>query len=317
MKYFLSILSVLAVLHADSKTTSFRSVGSTILLMDSTSAAMDNSRADGYTSSLTPFDLAIRFDKTPSSLSQTDYLNKSAHEMRNWSADELGKLKEAFGQIDAYVKKTGLHLHMPDTVKLVRTDGAEEFGAEGYTRGNRIMLNTGVQPIDLHLVAHELWHVISRSNEGVRNDAYAVFHFKPCNNIDYKAALKGQVITNPDCPTLQHYVSVAKDGKTIDVAPVLYTKDPYSPGFSAMQHASIGLLALTGDDSHKQPMMKEGQAVVYEFNEVPDFFQKAGMNTQYVLHIEEITAEHFAALVGEVKMRQMEYVDGLKAALMK
>jgi hypothetical protein len=317
MKYFLSSLCLLAVLHADGKPISLRCAGSTIVLMDSTSAALDNSRPDAYTATLTPFDLAIRFDKAPGSLSQKDYLSRSAHEMRDWSADEQSKLKEAFGQIEAYVKKTGLHLHMPDTVKLIRTAGAEEFGAEGYTRGNRIMLNTGVQPIDLHLVAHELWHVISRMNENVRNDAYAVFHFKPCNNIDYKGALKGQVITNPDCPTLQHYVSVSKDGKTVDVAPVLYTKEAYSPGFSAMQHASIALLALTGDDSHKQPMMKEGQAVVYEFNDVPDFFQKAGMNTQYVLHIEEITAEHFAALLGDVKMRQMEYVDGLKAVLIK
>jgi hypothetical protein len=285
--------------------------------MDSASAAVTNSRPDAYTRTLTPFDLSIRFDKPQGTLRQEDYLRKAATEVHNWPEDEQAKLKDAFEQIDAYVQKTGAHLHMPDTVELIKTSGGEEFGAEGYTRGNRIMLNTAAQPIDLHLVAHELWHVISRTNEGVRNDAYAVFHFKPCNNIDYKAALKGQVITNPDCPLLQHSVSLEKDGKTIEVVPVLYTKEAYSPGFSAMQHASIGLLALTGDDAHKQPMMREGQAVVYEFNDVPDFFQKAGTNTQYVLHIEEITAEHFAALIGDQKMRQMEYVDGLKSVLMK
>jgi hypothetical protein len=285
--------------------------------MDSASAAVINSQPDAYTRTLTPFDLSIRFDKALGSLKQEDYLRKAAAEVHNWPEDEQAKLKDAFEKIDAYVQRTGARLHMPDTVKLIKTSGGEEFGAEGYTRSNRIMLNSAAQPIDLHIVAHELWHVISRTNEGIRDDAYAVFHFKPCNNINYKEALKGQVITNPDCPTLQHSISVQKDGKSIEVVPVLYTKQAYSPGFSAMQNASIGLLALTGDDKHKQPQVEDGKAVVYEFNDVPDFFQKAGMNTQYILHIEEITAEHFAALLSDAKMRQMEYVEGLKAVLMK
>lgn len=298
-----------------SKQISFPCAGSVILLMDSSSAAVANILPDAYTRELTPFDLAIRLDKMPESLTQDDYLDEAAANVRNWPADEGAKLQVAFTELDAFVKKNGLHLHLPDTVKMIKTTGQEEFGAEGYTRGNRIMLNTAAEPISIHLVAHELWHVISRTNEQLRNDAYAVFHFKPCNSIVYKSALHGQVITNPDCPWLQHYVSVEKDGRTYDVVPVLYTKEAYHPGFSAMQNASIGLLVLSGDERHKKPLMGSDNAVVYDFGQIPDFFKKVGANTQYVLHIEEIAAEHFASLVGNRKLPEMTYVDGVKAVL--
>ncbi len=319
-KHIPTVAALCLAMHiapAWSKQITFPCAGSTIVLMDSASAANINVQADAYTRELTPFDLAIRFDKTPDKLSQRDYLHKAAVDARNWPADEQAQLRLAFGRIDSFAKASGVRLHMPDTVKMIKTSGGEEFGAEGYTRGNRIMLNTAAQPIGLHLVAHELWHVISRGDEKVRNDAYAVFHFKPCNNIVYKPAMHNHVITNPDCPYLQHYVHIDKDGAGSDVAPVLYTKEDYHPGFVAMQSASIGLLALTGDDAHKQPLMKDGEPVIYEIETSPDFMKQIGMNTQYLLHIEEIAAEHFAALVGGMKLRQMEYVEGMKAALMQ
>jgi hypothetical protein len=316
MKHFILPLLLCTSISAYAQKT-FPCAGSIILLMDSASAAATNLQPDAYSHELTSFDLAIRFDKMPETLKQEDYLKKAATSVRDWPDDEQAKLKDAFDQIDAFVKKTGVHLHLPDTVKMIKTTAAEEFGAEGYTRGNRIMLNTKAEPIGLHLVAHELWHVISRLNEPLRNEAYAVFHFRPCNNIAYKPALHNQVITNPDCPFLQHCVRIEKDGSKQDVAPILYSKDAYKQGAVMLQGASVGLLALTGDDHHKQPLMKDGQPVVYELEAVPDFTKQIGMNTAYVLHVEEIVAEHFASLAEGRQLKQMEYVAGLKTVLMK
>ena len=322
MKYrFHALLLLLALLihpqPASSRSSlTFSCAGSVISLLDSADAAAISIRPDAYTREHTSFDRSIRFDK-PDGLTEADYLQAAAKNVRTWPAAEQAQLRKAFAAIDSFAKASGLKLHLPDTVKMIKSTAGEEFGAEGYTRENRIMLNTGAQPISTHLVAHELWHVISRANAAVRTHAYAAFHFKPCNNIVYKPALNDQVITNPDCPYLLHYISVEIEGKQQDVTIALYSKTGYQPGYTIDKYVNIGLLALSGDDTHKKPLIKDGKPVIYELTETPDFLKKVGMNTDYILHVEEITAEHFAALVTGKQLPQMEYVNGVKKALMK
>lgn len=299
---------------AAGKTVSFTCAGSTILLLDSTQAAKENRMTDAYTDSHTDFDLEIRLNKA-TNVAEREYLELAAKEARNWTPAEELQLRKAYAHIDSMARATGIHLHLPDTVEMVRTHGKEEFGAEGYTRSNRIMLNTDAQPIDLHLVAHELWHVISRTHPKVRDEAYAVFHFKPCNNIVYKPAMHDRVITNPDCPFLMHYITIQVDGKPQDGALILYSKNDYHEGYGLQEYAAIGFLGLTGDDAYKTPLLKNGEPVIYELQNVPDLFQQIGMNTQYLLHIEEVTAEHFSALMGGSNMKQIEYVTGLGKVL--
>ncbi len=295
---------------------SFRCAGATIVLLDSTEAATLNSRSDAYTRSHTAFDRAIRLNKAAGT-TESDYLQAAARSVRSWPADEQAQLRRAFASIDSFARSSGIPLHFPDTVKMIKTSAAEEFGAEGYTRDNRIMLRTEAQPVSTHLLAHELWHVISRHDAKLRDRAYAAFQFKPCNNIDYKPALKNKVITNPDCPDLRHYVTIEQDGRAYDVALMLYSGKDYQPGYGMEQYARIGLLALTGDDAHKQPLLQDGAPVIFELTDAPDFMKKVGMNTPYLLHVEEITAEHFAALVTGKELPQMEFVESLKGALIQ
>jgi hypothetical protein len=304
----LAAIGLLTIQYAAGKSITFACAGSTIALLDSTEAAIVSARPDTYTREHTSFDLAVRLNKAPGEATEAEYLQAAAANVRSWSAEEQAALRREFAAIEAAATANGLNLHLPDTVKMIRTTAAEEFGAEGYTRENRIMLNTSVQPISTHLVAHELWHVISRGNAALRNRAYAAFHFKPCNNIVYKPAFDNQVVTNPDCPFLAHYVTLEKDGRQQDMALIFYMKG---------QGLALGLLALTGDDRHKEPLLKDGKAVVYELDDVPDLVKKVGKNTDYMLHVEEIAAEHFAALMTGKQFPEMDYVAAVKSALTK
>ncbi len=310
---FLFITGILPVL-LPARTTYFSAAGSTIALVDHMAAAAISLHPDDYTRALTPFDLSIRLDKA-TGLQETDYLQLAAADVQDWPAGEETQLRSAFAGIDTVLKAQHLNLHLPDTILLIKTTGKTEFGSEGWTRANRIMLNTGAQTITLHLVAHELFHVISRYNERTRNAAYAVFHFKPCNNIVYKPVLKGQVITNPDCPFIKHYITLKTDSASQDAALILYSKKAYHKGYTMYDYMTIGLLALTGDDGHKKPLLKDGKPVIYELTGMPDFFKQIGTNTPYVLHVEEISAEHFAALITGGKMQQPEYIAAMAAVL--
>ena len=315
LKRIFTIVSLL-LLPALSKaaTIYFTAAGITVAMLDSSAAVPQVSRPDEYNKEHIPFDLSIRFDKKDG-LTEQDYLSRAANDVHNWPGEEQQQIRDAFAGIDKYAVANKITLHLPDTVMLIKTTGKVEFGAEGWTRRNLIMLNTGAMPISLHLMAHELFHVLSRNDKATRDAAYAVFHFKPCNNIIYKPAMHNKVITNPDCPFLMHYITLTIKDHQQDAVLVLYSKNDYTPGASMGEYINIGLLALTGDDQHKAPLIKDGEPVIYELGEVPDLYKKIGKNTQYVLHVEEISAEHFASLMAGKQVKQPEYVEGMAKAL--
>jgi hypothetical protein len=291
----------------------FSSLGVTIMISDSTSAAAVAMLPDEYTRTHTNFDRSIRLDKQ--NATPEEYLSASAKNVRNWTTKQDEDLRSAFAGIDAYLKKEKIKLHLPDTVMLIRTTAGEEFGAEGFTRVNRIFLNTEAEGVSEHLVAHELFHVLSRGDTSLRNASYAIFGFRPCNNIVYKQAMQNRVITNPDCPFLSHFVTVNIEGSPHDAAIVLYSKKGYDKGYVMPENLSIGILLLKGDDNHKEPMMKDGVAAVLELTDVPDLFNKISMNTEYVLHVEEIAAEHFATLVTGKLYPQPDFLTAMAQVL--
>lgn len=292
--------------------TSFRFGNCTVILPDSSTAAALNLPSDAYTKLLTPFDLSIRMNQPVAT--ELDYLNTAASGVHSWTAAEQELIQKTFDTMSLQLTASKLKLPLPDTLYLIRSDTKEEFGAEGYTRANRIMLNTNVLPVSGHLVAHELFHVLSRLHKTWRDSVYAVFHFVRCNNIDYKP-LVPRAITNPDCPYLMNYIRVTIDGKPQDVTLLLYAQSDYTPGKTINDYAQLGLLALSGKDKKKKLLLKEGQPVIYSLEQVPDFFRQVGNNSAYILHIEELSAEHFAALVNGDTMKQPEYLEGMKLVL--
>lgn len=313
-KYFIAILLCTNLQLATAKNNYYNTAHTVYVLADSTSAAKLSLQQDEYTAVHTPFDLAIRLDKQ-TNIAEQDYLNASAKNVSNWTTEEQNQITKSLQEIENYLNKEHIKLRLPDTIIFIKTNAKEEFGAEGWTRRNRIMLNTGAQPIDTHLVAHELFHVLSRNDKKMRDAIYGIFNFKPCNNIDYKPAMHNRVITNPDCPFLQHYITVSINGQKQDVALMLYSKIDYHKEFGMNDYAAVGLLALTGDDAHKQVLLKDNEPIIYELQQASDLFEQIGMNTHYILHVEEIAAEHFATLMSGETMPQQEYLTGVKNVL--
>lgn len=318
LNFRLSFLSGIALLALFSQTAKayrqFNCAGSLIRVVDSAEAAVLNLQSDNYTRSLTDFDLAVRLNRANGG-TEADYLQLSAKSVESWNGDEEELLKAAFDAIEAVSKKQSVSLHLPDTVILIRTNASEEFHADGWTRRNRIMLNMHVTGVTTALVAHELWHVISRLNPEVRDRAYSVFHFVPCNNVDYKTPFKNQVITNPDCPEIRHYIRVDQNGIETDMALMIRAASGFQPNGSLGDYVDMVLVTLDGDDNNKHVRMKNGKPVFENPYQLPDFFKQVGQNTEYMLHVEEITAEHFAALMTGRKVRQPEYITALQNAL--
>ncbi len=295
----------------------FPFAGSTVELLDSAGAAAVNGKSDAYTRAQQPFDLQIRLGIMQGA-TEKDYLAKAASEVRNWPEAEQQELKKAFAEIEAFLKVNNIKLKLPATIQMIKTAGKEEFEAEGYTRENRIMLCTGPrQQVTTHLVAHELFHVYSRFNEAKRNEIYALFGFKKCNRINTETAMNNRVITNPDCPFIEHYITVNVEGKPKDLVLQLYSLKEYNEGYNLGDYMNVGLLEVAGKDNSKKPVLKDGTGVVYQIDQVPELMKQISSNTPYVLHPEEISAEHFAMWVVGRKVPQPEFFEKLKGALAK
>jgi hypothetical protein len=294
----------------------FPFAGSTVELLDSAAAAAANGASDPYSRALTPFDLQIRLGKLSGAREQ-DYLAKAAAEVRNWPLEEQEQLKAAFAGIEKFLSTNKIRLNLPATIQMIKTEGKEEFGAEGYTRENRISLNTGGQNISVHLVAHELFHVYSRHNEKKRDAIYGLFGFRKCNVITTAPAFNGRIVTNPDCPFIEHYITLDRSGKPTDMVLQLYSKKEYNERYTFEDYMNVALLAVDGDDTHKKPVMKEGSGEVFDIEQVPELFAKISTNTPYILHPEEISAEHFAMMIMGMNVQQPTYIEKLKAVLLQ
>lgn len=290
----------------------FRFLNVTIQVADSTDAAGFVTQKDDYTASFSTFDVQGRFRDTKNH-TEAEYLAMAGKQMRSWTAAEQEKIKTSFEEIATALDKGNMKVDLPDTVLFIKSTCMEEFGAGGYTRKNAIIINKD-EGVSTGLVAHELFHVLSRHNPTLRDRLYENIGFKPCNRIDVSKAMKGLNITNPDCPVISHYVTV--DGE--DMVLVLHSKKPYNGG-SVFEddYIDISLLVVAGDDKNKKPLIKDGKAVTYKLEEKLQLFSIIGSNTSYVLHPEEVCAEHFSALVTGKEVNEPEYLEKMKADMAK
>jgi len=282
----------------------------TIQLADSNTAAAFLGSNDGYPELFSEFDLQSRLGKDKP-YKPADYLAFAAKQTRNWNTEERATIEEGFRTIEAFATAHQLHLVLPDTVLFIKSTCREEFEAAGYTRKHGIIIKAG-EELSAGLIAHELFHVLSRHNPKLRDKLYENIGFKKCNVIDVRSAMSGLNITNPDCPVISHYVTV--NGK--DMTLVLHSKKVYEGGkIFEDDYINISLLALKGDDAHKKPETNDGKTVLYSLEEKMELFSIVGMITPYVLHPEEICAEHFVSLVMEKEVEEPHFIDKMKTVL--
>jgi hypothetical protein len=104
-------------------------------------------------------------------------------QVREWSDDDEAEVQATLSDLRPRVNALGVP--WPDPIFPVKTMGNEE-GKIAYTRANAIVLpvpelakgpETGVlTPV----VAHELFHVLSRHNPTLKEKLYAAIGFQPC-----------------------------------------------------------------------------------------------------------------------------------------
>ena len=280
-------------------------------------ASIDTARAvlgarDEFVARLSPFDRAARL-KSATDVAEDEYLAFATAAGREWSNDERARLTAAFAAIEP--KLAELLPELGEPILLVKTSGQEEGGA-GYTRANAVMLPQAHddQRELQRLLAHEIFHVVSRNNPDLKRELYRTIGFEECGEVVLPPRLAARKMTNPDAPVNEHCIEVTVDGAKVWGMPILLSREErFDPGagraFFEYLTLSMLLVERTGD----------GAAVLVPLNRVAGFLEQVGRNTNYIIHAEEILASNFELLVvgGDKPPPSPELLEHIRAELVR
>jgi hypothetical protein len=256
---------------------------------------------DVFTAQLSRFDLQCRL-KTDKEVMLADWKQFVAEHVRQWQPAETALVSSSVERLKK--RLAGFRLPLPPVIHIVRTTGDEESNA-AYTRSAAIVLPAKVLDYDEtkldRLLLHELFHIISRHDGAVRAKLYAIIGFELCEPIELPASLAPRRITNPDAPLIDCTISLtAKSGKKVIGAPVLYAATKQYDAKKAptlFQSFLFRLLVVEQRGDRWQPVLVKGEPVVINPRDEPEFLDKIGKNTNYIIHPDEILADNFVRLV--------------------
>lgn len=260
-------------------------------------AALTN--RDDFVSRLSPFDRAARM-KTDRDVTEQEYLAFVAKNVLEWTPDDKDAVQSAFDGLAA--KLSDLNLPFPKTILFIKTTGDEEGNAE-YTRANAIILPQKAFAANRRsalqgIIAHELFHVLSRNAPDLRERAYAAIGFQPCGEVPFPPALAARKITNPDAPKNDHCIRVASGGTPIWAVPILFSKtDYYNPAIGGEFFEYLAFKFLVVEKSGSDATYDPANVTLLDAGQLQGFFEQIGRNTTYIIHPEEILADNFEYLL--------------------
>lgn len=185
------------------------------------------------------------------------------------------KHRQRLNKIMASLQKRWEELGLPSLhVNFVITSGLE-MNNLAYTRGNTIFFPRKYFSPWLYLkplVAHEIFHVLSRNNPELRKRAYEVFGF-----FEVPEVKASKVLLNPDAPINNQAVEVWTLRGRRRVVPLIRSRE--NSWFLPFSFVVV-------DVDTKEELS------VYKTS----LFLKTGLTTQYLAHVEEISADFFKIL---------------------
>ena len=257
---------------------------------------------DEFTKRLSPFDICVRMN-VAEPLPMKDFLERVASSALEWEQSERQHVEAALEKLRPTLDK--LELPLPKTILLIKTNGREEAGA-AYTRQNGIIFHPGVLKGDAkqfsRLLAHELFHVISRNSSKLRDQLYKIIGFEPCNEIAFPASLRGRKITNPDAPVNAHFIRLKIAGREMPVpaVPVLMASQETidsEANRSLFSYLTVQFLVIEQiGDKWRPGKNSENDPDVVAMARAGNYRELVGANTNYTIHPEEIIADNFAFL---------------------
>lgn len=144
-------------------------------------------KVDDYVLAMHPSERALAM-KSAEPVSQDAYLRFLADNVLAWTGDEREKLTTAMRILDAWLD--ACRINAMGCLILIKTTEKEMYNC-AYTRSNAIILPESKlqaysDPVDLaKLLAHEYFHILTRTFPGLRSELYRLIGFHPLDTKDF------------------------------------------------------------------------------------------------------------------------------------
>lgn len=253
------------------------------------------SARDEYLSTVTAGDVSIWL-RRPGSGRDVDALAQYlAGNVLPWSPEERARLDAMIARVSP--RLADLAPWLPERVQIARFRTESSSGAD-FTRGDTIFLSS-LKPTDDAMderFFHELFHIISRSHEARRREFYAIVGFEVCTPLVLDDALRAHVLTNPDAPIVEYASQVQINNRTVWATPLMVADlTRYTPRSDLFDHVELQFLALSRDASGR--CVADASSTLTQAELGAAVVARAGGNTNYVLHPEELVADNFAQMM--------------------
>lgn len=216
----------------------------------------------------------------------------------DWTAEARARWQAALETIAPALNR--LQLPWPDEILLVATDGRESAN-QPHTRAHAIMLPRRFEQqgySDAEVLAHELWHVVSRHQPALAQRLYALIGYEPVAELEWPRAWRDIRLANPDAPRHRHAMRLRLDGRDTWVMPVVVV-GAGGPGETLLDRIEPRLLEVLPGRAGQptRARLRGGRPVWHDIDANAEFLQRLGGNTDYTMHPEETIADNFMFLV--------------------
>lgn len=199
--------------------------------------------------------------------------------------ETLNRIAERFGEI-------GFNYPSNLDIVFVKNKMKDEYGAVAYTHKNEIYLEGDNLDFMLSIpglldgtIAHELFHILSRNDPEFRQQIYNIFGFTIDSEPEFSPEIRDILGSNPDVEAFDSYAMFNINGEMIKGVVVTLLKNPYSEGANLFDNLSTGIVPYDNPN------------VYYTIDEVSNFWDVFGENSNYVIATEEGIADNFSSAV--------------------
>ena len=239
----------------------------------------------------------LEFIMQKKDVTEEEYMAFAKEQVLEWTDAEKGVLTLCMRIIEDRFDDYGWKMPPLDEIVFIKTTMLEEGeGIGAYTHGTQIYLGDFVgvyAEMDLpegevddglaQMVAHEVFHCLTRCNPDFRKGMYEIIHFT-VEDQDYELppSVWEYYINNPDVEHHNAHATFVIDGKEIECFTVFTTTKHFEE--KGEQFFDVGTTALVPVD---------GTDVWYYKEQATNFDDIFGLNTGYVIDPEECMADNF------------------------
>ena len=263
-----------------------------------------------YFDGLNQYDLDWKTSHSGASLAEYKALAEA--QIVDFSEDEKQIINSAMDFVENRCTELGIQLPLHDEMVFIKSDMEDEGYAGGYTHKNEIYINSYVlkyavqasqgeyddfyREYYLHftheLVAHEIFHVLTRGDAQFRQLMYSLVGFTVMDHeVEFGPAVRSVRLSNPDVERYDNWAEFTIGGqKRRCILTAVYTSsyaeaaatDPEANFFYYTQGVLVPL-------DEPNIMIPIGQAT--------DFYDVMGHNSDYFFAAEEYLADNFSYLI--------------------